>query len=129
LSGARLIHHGYVAEVFDDRNKAERNLDLARAAIGDEEVDHSYGLMNLGRALESAGRSEEAVERLSEAAASATDLITRRLAVTNLVYILGRTGRFDEALERLSELRQLSRSQVAADIAEGRTRLAMGETV
>ena len=129
LSGARLIHHGYVAEVFDDRNKAERNLDLARAAVGDEEVDRSYGLMNLGRALESAGRSEEAVERLSEAAASASNLITRRLAVTNLVYILGRIGRFNEALVRLSELRRLSRSQVAADIAEGRTRLAMGETV
>ena len=85
--------------------------------------------MNLGRALESAGRSEEAVVRLSEAAESAADLITRRLAVTNLVYILGRIGRFDEALSRLKELRQLSRSQVAADIAEGRTRLAMGETV
>ena len=129
LSGARLIHHGYIAEVFDDRKKAERNLDLARAALEDEEVDRSYGLMNLGRALESAGRSEEAVLRLSEAAASATDLITRRLAVTNLVYILGRTGRFDEALSRLAELRRLSRSQVAADVAEGRTRLAMGETV
>src|ERR1700722_16099175 len=129
LSGARLIHHGYIAEVFDDRKKAERNLDLASAAVDDEEVDHSYALMNLGRALESAGCSEEAVERLSEAAASASDLITRRLAVSNLVYILGRIGRFDEALERLAELRQLSRSQVAADVAEGRTRLAMGETV
>jgi GT2 family glycosyltransferase/tetratricopeptide (TPR) repeat protein len=129
LSGARLIHHGYIAEVFDDRHKAERNLDLARAALHDEEVDRSYGLMNLGRALESAGCSEEAVERLSEAAVSATDLITRRLAVSNLVYILGRIGRFDEALLRLSELRQMSRSQVAADVAEGRTRLAMGETV
>ena len=85
--------------------------------------------MNLGRALESAGRSEEAVVRLSEAAASATDLITRRLAVTNLAYILGRNGRFDEALSRVAELRRLSRSQVAADVAEGRTRLAMGETV
>jgi GT2 family glycosyltransferase len=128
LSGARLIHHGYIAEVFDDRNKADRNLELAWAALDDEEVNRSYALMNLGRALESAGHSEEAVVRLSEAADSATDPITRRLAVTNLVYILGRTGQFDEALSRLLELRQLSRSQVAADIAEGRTRLAMGET-
>jgi glycosyltransferase involved in cell wall biosynthesis len=129
LSGARLIHHGYIAEVFENRNKADRNLELAWAALDDEEVNRSYALMNLGRALESAGRSEEAVVRLSEAADSAADPITRRLAVTNLVYILGRTGRFDEALHRLHELRQLSRSQVAADIAEGRTRLAMGETV
>jgi GT2 family glycosyltransferase/tetratricopeptide (TPR) repeat protein len=128
LSGARLIHHGYVAEVFDNRNKADRNLELALAGLDDGEVDRSYALMNLGRALESAGRSEEAVERLSEAADSAADSITRRLAVTNLVYILGRMGRFEEALARLSELRRLSRSQVAADLAEGRTRLAMGET-
>ena len=127
LSGARLIHHGYIAEVFDDRNKADRNLELARAALEDKEVDRSYALMNLGRALESAGQSEEAVGRLSEAADSAADRITRRLAVSNLVYILGRMGRFEEALVRLKELRRLSRSQVAADIAEGRTRLAMGE--
>jgi GT2 family glycosyltransferase/tetratricopeptide (TPR) repeat protein len=129
LSGARLIHHGYIAEVFEDRNKVERNLQLARAALDDDEVERSYALMNFGRALESAGRSDEAVVCLSEAAATAADTITRRLALTNLVYILGRIGRFDEALSRLSELRQLSRSQVAADIAEGRTRLAMGQTV
>ena len=129
LSGARLIHHGYIAEVFEDRNKVERNLQLARAALDDGEVQRSYALMNFGRALESAGRSDEAVVCLSEAAATAADTITRRLALTNLVYILGRIGRFDEALSRLSELRQLSRSQVAADIAEGRTRLAMGQTV
>jgi GT2 family glycosyltransferase/tetratricopeptide (TPR) repeat protein len=129
LSGARLIHHGYIAEVFDDRNKVERNLELARAALDDDELERSYALMNFGRALESAGRSDEAVVCLSDAAQTASDTITRRLALTNLVYILGRIGRFDEALSRLSELRQLSRSQVAADIAEGRTRLAMGQTV
>jgi GT2 family glycosyltransferase/tetratricopeptide (TPR) repeat protein len=129
LSGTRLIHHGYIAEVFDDRNKVDRNLELARAALDDDGLDHAYALMNLGRALESAGRSDEAVACLSEAAGSAADMITRRLAVTNLVYILGRIGRFDEALARLGELRRLSRSQVAADMAEGRTRLAMGETV
>ncbi len=92
LSGARLIHHGYIAEVFDNRNKADRNLELARAALDDREVDRSYALMNLGRALESAGQSEEAVVRLSEAADSAADKITRRLAVSNLVYILGPDG-------------------------------------
>ena len=129
LSAARLIHHGYVAEVFDDRNKVERNLELARAALDDDELGRPYALMNYGRALESAGRSDEAVECLSEAARSSTDTITRRLAVTNLVYILGRMGRFDEALSWLRELRGLSRSQVAADLAEGRTRLAMGETL
>ena len=84
--------------------------------------------MNYGRALESAGRSEEAVEQLSRAAEISTDPITRRLAVSNLAYIFGRMGRYDEALDQVAVLRQLSRSCVAADIAEGRTRLAMGQT-
>lgn len=128
LSGARILHHGYEADVFDARNKSERNLRLAEAALGDEEQSPSYALMNYGRALESAGRSEEAVEQLSRAAEISTDPITRRLAVSNLAYIFGRMGRYDEALDQVAVLRQLSRSCVAADIAEGRTRLAMGQT-
>jgi len=48
--------------------------------------------------------------------------------VSNLAYILGRMERYEEALEHVNLLRQLSRSPVAADIAEGRTRLAMGQT-
>ncbi len=128
LSGARILHHGYEAGIFDVRNKSERNLRLAEAALRDDEQAPSYALMNYGRALESAGRSEEAVEQLSRAAENSKDAITRRLAVSNLAYILGRMGRYDEALDQVAVLRQLSRSRVAADIAEGRTRLAMGQT-
>jgi GT2 family glycosyltransferase/tetratricopeptide (TPR) repeat protein len=128
LSGARIVHHGYEAGIFEARNKSERNLRLAEAALGDKEQAPSYALMNYGRALESAGRSDEAVEQLSRAAEISKDPITRRLAVSNLAYILGRMGRYDEALEQVAVLRQLSCSSVAADIAEGRTRLAMGQT-
>ena len=128
LSGARLIHHGYIAEIFDNRNKADRNLELARAALDDGEVGRSYALdeprpgAGVRRAQRGGGGTSLRGCRLC------ADTITRRLAVSNLVYILGRIGRFEEALSRLKELRRLSRSQVAADIAEGRTRLAMGET-
>ena len=128
LSGARILHHGYEAGIFEARHKSERNLRLAVAALGDKEQAPSYALMNYGRALESAGRSEEAVEQLSRAAQISKDPITRRLAVNNLAYILGRMGRYDEALDQVAVLRQLSCSPVAADIAEGRTRLAMGQT-
>ena len=96
LSGARLIHHGYIAEVFDNRNKADRNLELARAALDDGEVDRSYALMNLGRALESAGHSEEAVARLSEAADSAADTHHPALGGDQL----GLHPRADRALRR-----------------------------
>lgn len=128
LSGVRILHHGYEGGVFEARNKRERNLRLAEAALGDDQQSLSYALMNYGRALESAGRSEEAIPQLARAAETSPDPITRRLAVSNLAYVLGRLGRYDEALEQVAALRRLSRSPVPADLAEGRTRLAMGQT-
>jgi GT2 family glycosyltransferase len=127
LSGARIIHRGYAAEIFDSRHKGERNLAIARAALDDDELSRPYALMNYGRALESAGHSIEAIDALREAAASAEEPITQRLAVKNLIYILGRLGRFDECLAQVEELRRISVNQIAADIAEGRMRIAMGE--
>ena len=127
LTGARIIHRGYAAEVFETKNKAERNLAIARAALDDDELSRPYALMNYGRALESAGQSIEAIATLRQAAASAEDPITQRLAVKNLIYILGRLGRFDESLAQVEELRRISVNQIAADIAEGRMRIAMGD--
>ncbi len=127
LTGARIIHRGYAAEVFDTRHKAERNLAIAQAALDDDELSRPYALMNYGRALESAGRSIEAIDTLRQAATTAEDPITQRLAVKNLIYILGRLGRFDESLVQVDELRRISVNQIAADIAEGRMRIAMGD--
>lgn len=127
LSGARVIHYGYVAEVFESKNKAERNLALAEAALEDEDQSKAYGLMNYGRALESAGRSEDAVEVLKKAAEISDDPITHRLGLHNLIHILGRLGRFDEALVQVEQLRRISNAQIAADIAEGRVRISMGD--
>lgn len=129
LSGTRIIHHGYMAEVFDSKNKAERNLALAQSAVDDNDLSKPYALMNYGRALEAAGRSNEAVETLLEAASISDSPITQRLAVVNLIYILGRLKRIDEALVQVEELRRLSFSQIAADIAEGRLRISMGDAV
>lgn len=127
LSGGRIIHSGYVAAVFDSRDKAGRNLDLARAALDDGDMDHAYALMNYGRALESAGRSDEAVDALLDAAAATEDPITHRLAIKNLINILQRLGRFDEALAQVVELRRVSVIQIVADIAEGNIRISMGD--
>ena len=99
LSGTRIIHRGYAAEVFEGKNKAERNLALAAASLDDEDLSPAYALMNYGRALESAGRSPEAIATLREAVGRAADPITQRLAIKNLIYIFGRLGRFEEALE------------------------------
>ena len=69
-----------MAEIFEDRNKTERNLELALAALDDDEQSRPYALMNYGRALESAGRSEEAVPRLRSCIASCRQPTTRREA-------------------------------------------------
>ena len=129
LAAVRLLHHGYAADVFAGRNKAERNLELARAAMEDGDTAHPYATMNYGRALVTAGRTEEAVDYLRAAVDVTDDVIIQRLAVVNLVAILIKLERYDEALAEIARMRRFSRSQVAADIAEGRCRIAMGDTV
>ncbi|HEV3188522.1 MAG TPA: hypothetical protein VGZ04_10835, partial [Acidimicrobiales bacterium] len=52
---------------------------------------------------------------------------TKRLAVKNLIYILGRLARFDDALVQVKVLRDMSMSQMAADVAEGTLRISMGD--
>lgn len=127
LSGVRIIHHGYSAEIFEGKNKAERNLVLAEAALNDDELNPAYSLMNYGRALESAGRSDDAVAALERVTTMDTDRSTMRLALKNLIFILSRLQRFDEALDRVTELRRISQSQIAADIAEGSVLFSKGE--
>jgi GT2 family glycosyltransferase len=128
LGGARLIHYGYVAEVFKAKNKVERNLALAKAALDDTDISRVYSLMNYGRALEAAGRSEEAVEILKETVALPSEPITQRMVFKILIDILTRLGRFEEGLLHVEALRRICSNQIAADIAEGRTRIAMGQT-
>jgi GT2 family glycosyltransferase/tetratricopeptide (TPR) repeat protein len=128
LSGTRIIHHGYAADIFDGKNKAARNLLLAEAALDDADLNPAYALMNYGRALESVGRSDDAVGALRKAVSMEADPTTKRLAMKNLVFILGRLRRFDEALSHLSDLRRMSTSQLGADVAEGTLRISMGET-
>lgn len=128
LSGTRILHRGYLAEAFESKNKAERNLTIARAALDDTDVSKAYALMNYGRTLELAGESEEAIDALTEAIDISEDPVTTRLALRNLIQILCRKQRFDEALEKVLELREASVAQVAADIAEGQIRIAMGDS-
>jgi tetratricopeptide (TPR) repeat protein len=109
------------------RTRPSATFAIARAALDDHELSRAYALMNYGRALESAGHSVEAIEALREASTTSEDPITERLAVKNLIYILGRLNRFDEALAEVEVLRRISVNQIAADIAEGRMRIAMGD--
>ena len=101
LSGTRIIHRGYAAEVFEAKNKAEPQSRPGRGrASMTMTLSPAYALMNYGRALESAGRSAEAIEALREAVGHDRRPDHRRLAVKNLIYIFGRLDRFDEALDQ-----------------------------
>ena len=127
LSGSRIIHRGYLPEVFASKNKAERNITTAKAALDNGESENPYALLNYARSLTLAGRNEEAAEVLREAAALTDNAYVRRSVASTLIMILVNLKNYDEALEQVIELRRFSTSQIAADISEARIRIAMGE--
>jgi len=127
LSGARIIHRGYLPEVFAEKNKAERNIATAKAALNDGEAGHAYAMLNYARSLTLGNRTAEAEETLRETAAISSDPYVRRSIASTLITILEHQERYDEALEQILELRRFSTSQIAADISEARIRIARGE--
>jgi tetratricopeptide (TPR) repeat protein len=60
LGTARLLHHGYAAEMVRGRKKGSRNLRLLQRAI-EELPNEANLLMNLGLELARSGRTEEAL--------------------------------------------------------------------
>lgn len=127
-SEARIVHRGYLAQVMKSKNKAQRNLEIAKAALDTDEANKPYATLNYGRSLVMAGHMEEAVGVLREAATYSTHGYFSRTVLTVLITLLTDLGRYDEALEEVLELRKISTNQITADIAEGRARIAMGET-
>ena len=128
LSDARIVHRGYLAQVMKSKNKAERNLTISRAALNEDDANKPYATLNYGRSLVMAGRTDEAVEVLREATSYSEGGFFSRTVFTTLVTLLTDLERYDEALEAVVELRRYSTSQITADIAEGRARIAKGET-
>lgn len=132
LVGSRLLHRGYVPEIFDARKKAQRNLVLARAAVGDAESDGSeddraYALMNYGRSLVAAGRGGEAVDSLLEAVTLSNEPMMQRVALKTVISALSGAERFDEALGQIDEFRRRFAGQVFADVAEGSIKVRLGD--
>ncbi|MHB1209908.1 MAG: glycosyltransferase [Acidimicrobiales bacterium] len=128
LSGTRIIHRGYLAEVLTSKNKAERNIATSKAALDDGGSEDPYALLNYARSLMMGERHEEAMEFL-EKVATLTELpFVRRMAALTQITILNNLQRYDEALEQVVELRRFSSSQIVADINEAQIRIAMGES-
>lgn len=138
----RILHHGYTDAVMSRRNKADRNLTLARAgAERAAEADGRPGealalaLANLARTLfvagtysdSPAGYYEESLDHCARAAELATNPTTRRVALRMGVEDLLSLGRLEEAATWTGRLRQASRSPVLADILEARVLLLLGD--
>ncbi len=127
LADVHVVHRGYLDEIYRSRHKAERNLRLAEAEVAADAHDRPYALMNLGRSRMAAGRYEEALEALAEAAATTDNPTVRRTALRVEVDVLLALERPDEALRAAEELREITETAALADIAEGRCRIALGE--
>jgi tetratricopeptide (TPR) repeat protein len=121
-------HHGYAAEALESRDKRNRNVRLAEAALGDDHgVDRPRRLLDLGRALTAAHRYDEAQVRFEEARATATSPIVRRTVLwqgAELLLVVGRPG---EALRWVEELRAISDRDDVASFLEAVARLMLGD--
>lgn len=129
LLGAKLIHLGYLTEVFQARDKGERNLALAKAALDDEESDHyrMSALLNYCRALDSVGRGVEGIEGLLQVERDHPLDSAKRTALTTLLRTLINEKRFAEAHDAVDRLRAISDNPLAADLAAARVALAEGQ--
>jgi GT2 family glycosyltransferase/tetratricopeptide (TPR) repeat protein len=113
LTDGRLIHSGYTAEVMTSKNKAERNIRIAKAdADADDDRDPMDKLTNLGRSYTLASRFEEALVLYEKAR---THPILSPVTARTLYRAGAQTcialDRPDEALDWVEELSRLSECQ------------------
>ena len=142
----RILHHGYTDAAMSRRQKADRNLTLARAAVArlaDRGTPRgpaareamAVALTNLARTLFVAGAYadspgplfEESLEHCAGAEALATNPATRRFALRMGVEDLLALERPDEARTWADRLRRASHNPVLADILTGRILLVQGD--
>jgi GT2 family glycosyltransferase/tetratricopeptide (TPR) repeat protein len=142
----RILHHGYTDAAMSRRQKADRNLALARAGVARLAARGipkgpaarealAVASTNLARTLFVAGAYsdrpaplyEESLEQCAQAAQLATNPATRRFALRMGVEDLLALERLEEARTWADRLRRASHNPVLADILTGRILLAQGD--
>ncbi len=124
----RLTHYGYLDTLVKERDKGGRNVRIAEKELEDRsERDRTYMQTSLARSVSMEGDLDRALALSRDAARSATDPTTRRLALRTSAATLAAMGRMDEALEEVNELRLASGNPVTADMIEVGMLLAIGE--
>ncbi|HET9059466.1 MAG TPA: glycosyltransferase [Acidimicrobiales bacterium] len=131
LNGAYIEHIGYRNEVVESRNKLERNLKLAEAAVARPMAmrgQEGAAEMNLGRALAALGRFEEAQPWFERAVEAALAGVTRRASLMFSAQNLIALERFNEAIEIAQQLAAMSEQTGVAKYMEGVALRRLGRT-
>lgn len=130
LNGAHIEHIGYRNEVVESRNKLERNLRLAEAAVHKPVIRGQEGSaeMNLGRALAALGRFDEAQEWMDKAIDIAPEGITKRASLMFSAQNLMGLGRFEECARVARLLGERCQQKGIALYLEGTSLRRLGRT-
>lgn len=127
LAAARILHTGYLEQTMRSRNKAERNLRVARTEVErNDGWDRGFSLTSLGRSYLTAGYLDEGLSCCQEALEVTDNSVTRRLALRTCVEALITKGDPEESLTWVARLRDESSSQAQADVLEARAQMALG---
>jgi glycosyltransferase involved in cell wall biosynthesis len=129
LEIARIRHTGYLTDTMVRKDKATRNLEIARREVeAGDNVDIGYSLTSLGRACVTAGRLDEAIARCTEALSRTENPITRRLALRTIAEAHLAAGRPDAARRWSVRLRAESGDPVQADVLDVKIALVSEQT-
>ncbi len=120
-----ILHDGYLLEVWEGRDKAERNL---RLALLDDHGDCAKAWFEQARALVAADRPEEALDAYERAAnAPDTDPGTARAAVRLAGVLRLERCDIDGAAAAVPRLRAMGATKGVVDLFEARVAIAQND--
>lgn len=99
-----LDHHGYGTAALAASDKLERNVQIGRKALEGAGAADGRSVLNLARALRSAGNRDEALTAFERALTLQLTAVERRLALGTTAVLLVEMHRPADALPRLQEL-------------------------
>lgn len=124
---AAVRHWGYGSDGDEARDKQQRNLRVARAAVAEARLPGGQAVLNLALALCASGEPEEGLVRIREALEMPLDDVLRRRALREGIGTLIDVERPAEALEWLEQLRPSALDTSALTYLEAVARSNLGE--
>ena len=122
-SSLSILHSGYTHAAMESKDKRERNLRVARAAVERSGAAEPLAAINLGRSLRSAGQSEAALAQFEQVLSTDAPRAVLRQARRFGAETLMELGRSREALEWVEELRAHTSSRSMPDYLAGTAHL------